>query len=149
MSVRPWTEDELKRARDLYAAGYFYGEIDKLLRCPADSTKRWLKESGHNVKSNRVPNQLLAERDALIAARNQRALRQDFFGDPPPGYSAFRFRRFWNGQWIFLNDWHGSTAWAWVWIAPGVRAWRPINVRIGYSGKQVVIPSPASRAILR
>ena len=27
----PWTEDELKLARDRYAAGYLYGEIDKAL----------------------------------------------------------------------------------------------------------------------
>jgi hypothetical protein len=43
----------------------------------------------------------------------------------------FRFRRFWNGQWVFLNDWSGCTAWAWVHVAPGVWAWRPIDVCIG------------------
>jgi hypothetical protein len=43
----------------------------------------------------------------------------------------FRFRRFWNGQWVFLNDWSGCTAWAWVHVAPGIWAWRPINVCIG------------------
>jgi hypothetical protein len=35
-----------------------------------------------------VPDNLLVERDALIAARSQRAPTQNFFGDPPPGYSA-------------------------------------------------------------
>jgi hypothetical protein len=30
----------------------------------------------------------LAEREALTAARNQCTFTQDFFGDPPPGYSA-------------------------------------------------------------
>jgi hypothetical protein len=44
--------------------------------------------SGRHVTSHRVPEVLLAERDALIAARSERALTQDFFGDPPPGYSA-------------------------------------------------------------
>lgn len=43
----------------------------------------------------------------------------------------FRFRRFWNGQWVFLNDWSGCTAWAWVHVAPGIWAWRPIDVCIG------------------
>jgi hypothetical protein len=30
----------------------------------------------------------LAEREALAAAPKHRTLTQDFFGDPPPGYSA-------------------------------------------------------------
>jgi hypothetical protein len=30
----------------------------------------------------------LAEREALAIARNHRTLTEDFFGDPPPGYSA-------------------------------------------------------------
>jgi hypothetical protein len=30
----------------------------------------------------------LVERAARDAARDQRTLTQDFFGDPPPGYSA-------------------------------------------------------------
>jgi len=28
---RPWTEDELNRAREMRAAGHFYGEIDRVL----------------------------------------------------------------------------------------------------------------------
>jgi len=40
------------------------------------------------ISSNRIPIGLLAEREALAAARNQRTLTQDFCGDPPPGYSA-------------------------------------------------------------
>jgi hypothetical protein len=43
----------------------------------------------------------------------------------------FRFRRFWGGQWVFLNDWNDCTAWAWIHVAPGIWAWRPINVCIG------------------
>ena len=86
---RPWTEDELKLARDMYAAGYFYGEIDKVLKRRAGSTKRRLEGQGwHEVRSTRIPETLLAERDALIAAREQRALTEYFCGDPPPGYSA-------------------------------------------------------------
>jgi hypothetical protein len=43
----------------------------------------------------------------------------------------FRFRRFFNGEWVFLNAWDDCTAWAWVNVAPGVWAWRPVDVRIG------------------
>ena len=43
---------------------------------------------GDHVRSFRAPQQLLAERDALAAARERRALTQYFCGDPPPGYSA-------------------------------------------------------------
>jgi hypothetical protein len=30
-----------------------------------------------------------------------------------------------------LNAWDDCTAWAWVNVAPGAWAWRPINVCIG------------------
>jgi hypothetical protein len=43
----------------------------------------------------------------------------------------FRFRRFLNGEWVFLTDWNDCTAWAWVNVAPGIWAWRPIDVCIG------------------
>jgi hypothetical protein len=84
---RPWTEHELNRAYAMRSAGHFYGEIDKALGRPVGSTKR-LEGIGHAVKSSRIPDSLAVEREALAAAREQRALTQDFFGDPPPGYSA-------------------------------------------------------------
>ncbi len=31
----------------------------------------------------------------------------------------FHYRRFWNGAWVFLNDWDDCTAWMWVHVAPG------------------------------
>jgi hypothetical protein len=43
----------------------------------------------------------------------------------------FRFRRFFHGDWVFLTDWDSCTAWAWVNIAPGTWAWRPIDICIG------------------
>ena len=43
----------------------------------------------------------------------------------------FRFRRFWHSEWVFLNDWDDCTAFAWVHLAPGVWAWRPIDICIG------------------
>jgi hypothetical protein len=90
MPGRPWTEDELKRAHDMRAAGYLYDVIDKMLGRRTGSTKRQLEKDGlgYNVKSGRIPVGLAVERDALAAARERRALTQDFFGDPPPGYSA-------------------------------------------------------------
>ena len=68
------------------ADGYLYGEIDRVLRRRAGSTKNRLY--GVKRKSMRAPDDLLAERDALTDARNQRGLTENFCGDPPPGYSA-------------------------------------------------------------
>ena len=89
---RRWSEDELKHARDMRAAGHSYREIDKTLGRFPGATQQRLEIAGHgsgrHVSSHRVPEVLVAERDALIAARRQRALTQDLFGDPPPGYSA-------------------------------------------------------------
>jgi hypothetical protein len=76
----------------MYAAGYFFGEIDRALRRRAGSAKSHLGGAnynvGHSVRSARVEDRLLAERDDRLAAREQRTLTQDLFGDPPPGYSA-------------------------------------------------------------
>jgi hypothetical protein len=92
MPRRLWTEGEVKRANDMRAAGYSYPTIDKALGRRPGATQQRLEIAGNgikdHVKSFRAPDSLLAERDALIAARNRRALTQDFFGDPPPGYSA-------------------------------------------------------------
>ena len=92
MPRRLWTEDELKRARDMRAAGRTYGEIDKALGRWVGATQQRLEIAGNrlgdHVRSFRAPQQLLAERDALAAARERRALTQYFCGDPPPGYSA-------------------------------------------------------------
>lgn len=43
----------------------------------------------------------------------------------------FRFRRFFNGAWVFLNAWDDCTAYAWVHVAPGAWAWVPVNVCVG------------------
>jgi hypothetical protein len=43
----------------------------------------------------------------------------------------FHFRRFFNGQWVFLNTWDDCTAYAWVHVAPGVWAWTPVDVCVG------------------
>jgi hypothetical protein len=89
---RSWTEDEVKRAREMRAAGHPYGKIDKALGRRAGATQQRLEIAGYSsrqsVWSNRIPDGLLAEREALASARNQCTFTQDFFGDPPPGYSA-------------------------------------------------------------
>ena len=43
----------------------------------------------------------------------------------------FGFRRFFNGQWVFLTAGDSCSAWAWVNVAPGVWAWRPVDICIG------------------
>jgi len=92
MPRRPWTADEHERARNMRAAGHSYGKIDKALGRRDGATQRRLEiagyASGKHVKSFRAPDHLLAERDALAAARELRALTENFCGDPPPGYSA-------------------------------------------------------------
>jgi hypothetical protein len=91
MPRRPWTEDEVKRACAMRAAGLLYGEIDKALGRRDGSTPQRLECAGYGsgqVRSKYIPDGLLSEREALADARNQRTLTQDFCGDPPPGYSA-------------------------------------------------------------
>ena len=93
MPGRPWTEEEIKRAHDMRAAGYPYGAIDRMLRRRAGATQRRFEVAGHGWRhetSHRIPDVLSVEREALMAARNQRTLTQDFRRDPPPGYSALR-----------------------------------------------------------
>jgi hypothetical protein len=66
-------------------------------------------------------------RDRDIDLRHRGIVRGDFFEHG----RHFRFRRFFNGEWVFLTDWDDCTAWAWVHIAPGVWAWRPVDICIG------------------
>ena len=74
------------------AAGHTYGKIDRALERRDGATKQRLEIAGYGsrlgVRSHPIPDGLLAEREALAAARNQRTLTQDFCGDPPSGYSA-------------------------------------------------------------
>ena len=76
ISRRLWTEREVKRAKDMRAAGYSYPTIDKALGRRDGSTQQRLEIAGHGsgdqVKSFRAPDYLLAERDALAAARERK-----------------------------------------------------------------------------
>jgi hypothetical protein len=96
MSRRPWTEDEIKLARKMRAAGHSYEEVDWAFRRRADSTKRQAKgtDHRHNV-SIRMPDSLLAERNALVAARDRGAVAQNFFSDLPRRRSASKIA--WTG----------------------------------------------------
>jgi hypothetical protein len=67
------------------------------------------------------------DRDRDIDFRHRGIVSGDFFVH----HRHFRFRRFFHGQFVFLVDFDDCTAWAWVNVAPGVWAWRPINVCIG------------------
>jgi hypothetical protein len=75
----------------LRAAGHPYPKIDKALGRRAGATQQRLEIAGYgsgNARSRSISEGLLAEREALTAARNQCTLCEDFLGDPPPGYSA-------------------------------------------------------------
>ena len=110
MPRRSWTEDEIKRANDMRAAGYSYPTIDKALGRRDGATQQRLEIAGHgsgdHVRPFRVPDYLLAEREALAVAREQRALTGYFCGDPPPGYSALHnetgMRR--DSSWLYFPD---------------------------------------------
>jgi hypothetical protein len=62
---RSWSEDELKHALDLRAAGHSYREIDRALGRWAGATQQRLQIAGHgsgdHVKSFRAPERVLAE----------------------------------------------------------------------------------------
>jgi hypothetical protein len=89
---RSWTDSEIKRAAAMRAAGYSYPKIDRALGRRSGATQQRLEIAGNGLKDHvrpfHVPDDLLIERDALAAARELRALTENFCGDPPPGYSA-------------------------------------------------------------
>jgi hypothetical protein len=72
-------------------------------------------------------NRIGRDRDHDVDFRHRGIVRGDFFEHG----RRFHFRRFFNGEWVFLTAWDDCTAWAWVHVAPGVWAWRPINICIG------------------
>jgi hypothetical protein len=59
--------------------------------------------------------------------RHHGVVRGDFFEHG----RHFHFRRFFHGEWVFLTGWDDCTAWAWVHVAPGVWAWRPVDICVG------------------
>jgi hypothetical protein len=71
------------------------------------------------ARDERGERELGAGRNRGANFRNEGIARGNFFEHG----RHFHFRRFWHGEWVFLNDWSGCTAWAWVNVAPGVWAW--------------------------
>jgi hypothetical protein len=67
------------------------------------------------------------DRDRDMDFRHRGVVRGNFFEHG----RRFGFRRFWHNEWVYLTDWDSCTAWAWVHVAPGLWAWRPIDVCIG------------------
>jgi hypothetical protein len=76
---------------------------------------------------NRIGRDIDRDRDRDIDFRHRGIVRGDFFEHG----RHFRFRRFFHGEWVFLTDFDDCTAWAWVHVAPGVWAWRPVDICIG------------------
>jgi hypothetical protein len=91
MPRRLWTEDEVNRARDMRAAGHPYGKIDKALGRRAGATQQRLEIAGYSSGQGvgRTAFQMACWPNARrLPSRATTTLTQNFFGDPPPGYSA-------------------------------------------------------------
>jgi opacity protein-like surface antigen len=59
--------------------------------------------------------------------RQRGIVRGDFFEHG----RHFHFRRFWQGEWVFLTAYDDCTAWAWVNVGPGTWAWSPVDICVG------------------
>jgi len=99
--------DDLRHGRNLYNR---QGDVDR----------------GKFDRDNRV-GRTDRDRDHGADFRHRGIVRGDFFEHG----RHFHFRRFFNGEWVFLTGWDDCTAWAWIHVAPGVWAWRPVDVCIG------------------
>ena len=83
------------------------------------------RQGDFNDRDNRIGRDVDGNHGADF--RHRGIVRGDFFEHG----RHFHFRRFFHGEWVFLTGWDDCTAWAWVHLAPGVWAWRPIDVCIG------------------
>lgn len=118
--ITRWTDEQLRRLRQLHEAGWAYKEIADDLGCNIERVRgrlAWDKKTSEQLAARRArinklrrgeetssrihptydtvagrpkPEQL-AERDRRRAA--PRTLTQEFFGDPPAGYSALDRKR--------------------------------------------------------
>ena len=97
-----WTPEMLTIARAMMAKGYRNTAVDAYLGLRTGSWSNRLNyeryqrpetRAQHQVGSMRAPPEVLAERDARLAARDRRDQTAEFFGDPPPGYSALDRKR--------------------------------------------------------
>jgi hypothetical protein len=106
-------------------------------RGPAMNTYNRANGENYNKRelTQRGPHQLYNRYEGNRAEGNHVEGRPDHRGVVSGNFFEhgrhFRFRRFFNGEWVFLTDWNDCTAWAWVHVAPGLWAWRPVDICIG------------------
>lgn len=88
-----WTENEMRRARQLYRTLHEYGAVARVLNRSPETVRRHLKglEDARServiVRAEKAPQAVLDERNERLA-RSHGSLTSRFFGDPLPGYSA-------------------------------------------------------------
>ena len=103
---RPWTEEEDNTLMQLRRDGVTWEDIAERQRrsvkairsryCDLRSGRVRLRRP--NLHAEPAPNvrlmpEMLADRDARMEASWRRTPTQEFFGDPPPGYSALDKKR--------------------------------------------------------
>lgn len=102
MSEGRWSEAEWRRAFALARAGETAADIARALDCSrqrvydafvARGRGSMLAKPSHHVGLMQPSAEALAERDARYAASLKRTPTQEFFGDPPPGFSALDRKR--------------------------------------------------------
>ena len=102
---RHWSEEELERLRELTAQGLKPSAIAHLFGRNTMSVRDRVRyervqrgeprKNPTNYVRTETPAcaQALAERDARCEASYRRSITQEFFGDPPPGWSALDKRQ--------------------------------------------------------
>ncbi|MBN8965846.1 MAG: hypothetical protein J0H89_10815, partial [Rhizobiales bacterium] len=91
-----WTPARWQRAQDMRAAGETTGAIARTLGFTTDQVSRkFYNESQRTAFAARADaiKAALDRRDQRLAALERRTITGNFFGDPPPGYSALDSRQ--------------------------------------------------------
>jgi DNA-directed RNA polymerase specialized sigma24 family protein len=98
-----WTDEEIKRVLYLRdECGWEFEQIAEDLNLGADTCKQKYyyasnlsteRPTEHISKAARPLEHLLEDRERRQRARDQQNLTSQFFGDPPPGYSALDRRQ--------------------------------------------------------
>lgn len=105
---RLWTKDEIATLRRLYQERKSWEDMAEILGRTSWACRSKMHDliASHPYrnggrKSARIetchtiviPDHILADRDARYEASYRRTQTQEFFGDPPPGYSALDRKR--------------------------------------------------------
>lgn len=91
-----WTQEQVELLFELRDdEAWEWPEIAKHLgidqnKCVAKYENEY---SRHKTRCEKAPNKLFIDREHRAAARDRQDLTAQFFGDPPPGYSALDQRR--------------------------------------------------------